>query len=640
MFRIESKRIKREFKINEGKFYASQIINTYSGMSFVPDGNGCEFVIHFADGEEYSSKGLGVVDAGFNGDRLAFSFEENMGVSVLLEFWVHKDKNTICKQITLSQSNDRAIDYVELESIGIINSKTHFSVNIEEGSEINDLEATLGQPFYIDSLFFGCEFPATDNKIVHGAGSVKYYIGSPVGKHFACPVTVMGAAKDNTIIELKKAFFEYIEFISQPSYLRFQYNSWYDHMTNIDEDTILTSFKQIHNELKSHNAPELDSYVVDDGWFDAKKDFWSFNKKFPDGMTNISKLCKDIDSGLGMWLGPRGGYIKEARIAKRWQKHGTAFFNKQGMEICVASENYLKNLEDFLINTAKEYDLNYWKLDGFAKVCCTNPKHDHKVGGDNDMYYITDMWHKWIRLFENLRKAKPDLWINMTCYVNVSPWWLQWVNSLWIQNSRDIGFAENPDEQSQCDSEITYRDGRYYDALCSRAYQFPQNRLYNHEPIYGHTAKLDYTDEEFEKYIFWCTVRGQALNELHLSYDMMSDVKWTSLSNAMHFQKENYDILKNSQFIGGDPTDNNVYGYISWTEEGEGIIALRNPTDEKRSLTLTLNKLMGAPECLKNAKRHNIYCKSLNENDELYDYNSKMDLTLHPFEIMIFKIAR
>ena len=48
MFRLESNRLKREFKIADGKLYASQIVNKYSGMSFVPDGNGSEFVVHFA----------------------------------------------------------------------------------------------------------------------------------------------------------------------------------------------------------------------------------------------------------------------------------------------------------------------------------------------------------------------------------------------------------------------------------------------------------------------------------------------------------------------------------------------------------------------------------------------------------------
>ena len=128
------------------------------------------------------------------------------------------------------------------------------------------------------------------------------------------------------------------------------------------------------------------------------------------------------------------------------------------------------------------------------------------------------------------------MWINLTCYVNVSPWWLQWVNSMWLQNSNDIGFADNYDDQPQVEAELTYRDGRYFDCLCRRALQFPLKAIYNHEPIYGNTAKIKYSDEEFEKYIYWCAIRGQALNEIYISHSTMNDSKWDyclmSLSKA------------------------------------------------------------------------------------------------------------
>ena len=131
---------------------------------------------------------------------------------------------------------------------------------------------------------------------------------------------------------------------------------------------------------------------------------------------------------------------------------------------------------------------------------------------------ITDMWQSWIEVFQKIRtlrkKFGKGLWINMTCYVNPSPWWLQYVNSIWLQNSGDIGFAENIQGQSKLDSEITYRDARYFNLLNTRAVQMPLKHIYNHEPIYGNHAKVQYTDEEFEKYIYFDVARGQALNEL------------------------------------------------------------------------------------------------------------------------------
>ena len=80
------------------------------------------------------------------------------------------------------------------------------------------------------------------------------------------------------------------------------------------------------------------------------------------------------------------------------------------------------------------------------------------------MYFVTEMWHCWIEVFKKIRELRKKhgkgLWLNMTCYVNPSPWWLQYVNSIWLQNSADIGFADNIEQQAQVEKEITFSDAR------------------------------------------------------------------------------------------------------------------------------------------------------------------------------------
>lgn len=645
MYKLESKNLKREFYVSEGSLFASQIINTESGMQFIPDGNGSEFAVKFADGDEFTSKGLPVVESAEKDGRLFFRFKETMGTTVTMSYRVSKNKMTIEKQLAVTQSVPKVIDYIALENIGIINSQTSFSVCGGE-SEIDAYYSNLGQPFYIDSLFLGCEFPATKNIIDYGRGQILYYIGKSVEDKLICPVTVMGGAKSNLIVDLKKAFFEYIDSISLSSPIKFMYNTWYDRMLNIDANNIQKAFYNVEKQLSSHGVPPLDKYVIDDGWNNYKGNFWSFNQnKFPNGILDASHTAKGFGSEFGLWLGPRGGYNYNRKFAKRMEKSGYGYYNAQSDDICVASEKYLNNLENFLVKTTKENDISYWKLDGFCLKACTNASHDHITGGEHDMYLVTEMWHRWIKIFKALHKARAKqgkkLWINMTCYVNPSPWWLQYVNSIWLQNSGDIGFADNypQNRQSQVDSELTYRDGRYYNFLVERGLQFPLSRIYNHEPIYGYEANLDYTDEEFEKAFFWNACRGSALNELYISEGMMNDKKWQILSDLIDWQKKNYHILKNAMFLGGDPVQNNIYCYASWTEEGEGIIALRNPTNETTALTLTLNKLMGCPETLKNARKFNVYNKAETENNETYNYNDKINVTLAPFEIKIVQFG-
>lgn len=646
MFRLESNILKREFKVVDGNFLASQIINTASGMQFIPDGNGSEFLIKFADGNELSSKGLPVINCGEKDGTLFFRFQEMYGTTVDIMFGVAKDGNTIKKQIVLTQSEPKVIDYIALENIGIINSTTSFSVP-GGPSEIDEYYSNLGQPFYIDSLFVGCEFPATKNSIFHGRGQVRYYLGKSVIGKLVCPATVIGGATGNTIPELKSAFFKYIDSIALKSPFHTMYNTWYDRMLNIDADFVQKAFYHMENELSSRGIPPIDGYVMDDGWNNYNGDFWWHNtKKFPNGFIDASNTAKKLGSEFGLWLGPRGGYNYQKKFAKRIEKKGFGYFNAESQDICVGSEIYLKNLEKFFVETTEKNDISYWKIDGFCLKPCKDINHDHITGGENEMYFVTELWQRWIHIFEAIREVRTkqgkDMWLNITCYVNPSPWWLQYANSVWLQNSLDIGFAENypAGEQSQMDAELTYRDSIYFDFLCKRALQFPVSNIYNHEPIYGNEAHQDYSDEEFEKMIFWNACRGQALNELYISSNMMNEAKWNHLARALSWQKANHYILKNAMFLGGDPKENNIYCYAAWTPEGEGVIALRNPTNESAGLTLTLNKLMGCPESLKDVKRFNIYNESGLETDDVYNYNDKINMSLNPFEIRIFQFGK
>lgn len=645
MFRLESNILQREFVVHEETLYASQIRNTLSCKDFVPDGNSVEFSFRFTDGSEFSSKGLKVTGSSQEEQKLSFTFEETEGITVTLSFWAGEDGNTLKKQISFVQTSDKTIDYIMLEHIGIVNSKTHFTVPTDiEGPQLSGFHSSLGQPFYIDSLFFGCEFPATQNIIQYGIGQVKFFLGKKINGRYDCPVTVVGGAKSNMMVDVQKAFYDYIEKIAVDTTIRLQYNSWYDYGMDINADNIQKSFFEIEKGLSSNGVEPMDAYVVDDGWNDYKQDFWCFNKKFPNQLYDTTQMVKKFASSFGLWLGPRGGYNYQEKFAKRIEKAGNGAFNSKSKDICIADKTYQKNVEKFILKTTKEFDINYWKFDGFCLVPCTNQNHNHIVGGEQNMYYFTEMWQGWIEIFKNLRalrqKIGKDIWINMTCYVNVSPWWLQYVNSIWIQNSDDIGFSTNYLRQAKVDKEITYRDSRYYDLLCTRATQIPLKHLYNHEPIYGTHAKIEYTDEEFEKYLYFHACRGQALNELHLSYTMMNKSKWRSLAKVLQWQKANYDILENAMFIGGKPDENNIYGYFSWNDKGDGIVALRNPTDEKAPITLTLNKFMGCPTDLEDVNRYNVYNESNKENYDRFSYGDKIDLTLRPFEVKIFQFGK
>lgn len=48
-----------------------------------------------------------------------------------------------------------------------------------------------------------------------------------------------------------------------------------------------------------------------------------------------------------------------------------------GVNVCVGSDRYIKNLTSLFLDYQKRFDIDYWKLDGFALRPCTSENHDH-----------------------------------------------------------------------------------------------------------------------------------------------------------------------------------------------------------------------------------------------------------------------
>ena len=327
-------------------------------------------------------------------------------------------------------------------------------------------------------------------------------------------------------------------------------------------------------------------------------------------MTPSSELVKKFGSNFGVWVGPRGGYnfyTTLANIIERAQKG-----SKAGHSIDVADRVYVENFKKMAIKWQQDWDVNYWKWDGFADTAQYNhfnnlggadgvpvysESNHHMTGGYHQMYHVTDLWEAWIDLMEAVRQSEKEdginkLWISLTCYVNPSPWYLQWANSVWIQcvhDQKDASFGT-----TKMNKQITYRDACYYDFLKNHQFQFPLQNLYNHDPIYGkegtgmtvNTA----TDEDFQNYLYMLSTRGTAFWELYYSDSIMTDGKYEITGEFLEWAEENYHMLKNSKMIGGKPditklsngdlsdqTQAEAYGF-SCFDGTDGIISLRNPS--------------------------------------------------------------
>ena len=662
---IENDFLSKELEIKKGKIASSFVLNKLTGETFSALDGSEEFKLRFLrtlGGEYVCASELKISSAVSekteSGEKLVIRFKNfsvkggKLGLSLVFELG---KLDRFFKKSLVFETPDpdcrAVIDYVDFEPFAVPDVSRVSYLPKQEKSQIGGFALSLGQPVFYGSLVFGCEFPGSENNFENGSLFVRWYCGKPLSRllkkgRYETYKAVCLVCSDDSDDTRRIEFYDYIRKISRPLELRTQYNSWYDHMLNISAENIETSFLEIDKGLTAVGAKELDCFVVDDGWNDCSKDFWCFNSKFPNELYPSCSLAKAFGSSFGLWLGPRGGYtLDTVKFARRVEKGGNGFLNRRALDVCVASEKYVDKLSSLMLDYEDRFSLSYWKLDGFANKPCRSKNHDHAVGGKNDMYYYSELWERWISVFSALQKnAKGRMFINLTCYAPPSPWFLQYVNSVWMQNSLDIGFLEKtPDGKklsaSKKDKALSYRDDMYYDFYRERGFCFPPSNLYNHDPIYGHEAKMEMTDEQFREYLFTNAARGTSFWELYFSYDMMNEAKWRITNCVLSFVRENLRLFARTVMFGGRPSLLQVYGFGGF-DGNEGIVTLRNPSPESAEYTLRLDRSVGADERLTCASLVTVLPYSAAGKSGSYSFGDTLKLSLSPFETRVLHFGK
>ena len=517
------------------------------------------------------------------------------------------------------------IDYIDLESLDVTGSEGQWTIPTNQGGIVGQppARAILGQPFYADGMFFGCEFPAANTQIVDEQGKQigrpRYYTGKTMDRlavdnqaaraddgsiHYMTWPTVTGAAAGKDYRVVQADFFDYIDDISVPSEFRVQYNSWYDNEKNITEGNVIEAFADIDKQFANSELAPLDTYAVDDGWTDygAPKGFWTFNGKFPDEFNPIANLVQNFGSDLGVWIGPRGGYGTEGQIANSLQNQGLGMV--AGGSIDVADRTYLENYAKLVCDFQDKWHVNYWKWDGFADEGQYNhfgagvdgvPGHSgndkikgHMTGGANQMYHCSDMWEAWIDLYETVRgnaekNGIANYWISSTTHTIPSPWLLQWVNSVWLQCQFD--HARTAHGSTVHDGNLNARDAVYYDFIQNHQFQFPLAHIYNHDPVYGKTGtamtSTTATAEGFQNYLYSLAGRGTAFWELYYSDAILDAEKYEVNAEFLKWYEENFHLLSNARMFGKWPVEgvnlmtggagHSAEGHDQLNDDGKGI---------------------------------------------------------------------
>lgn len=438
----------------------------------------------------------------------------------------------------------------------------------------------LGTPIVTGNYYLGFESPLSESSVVHGHAVCELHRGVPVPAGQAVTYSaVMGVAPAG---QMRRAFAAYVERERAHPYRTFlHYNSWFDigFFTPYTQADALNRIHAIGNELHVKRGVTLDSYLFDDGW-DDHDNSWNIRSDFKDGLTPLTKAAAQYGTAPGIWLSPWGGYgpAKKERVATA-KRDGFEIMNG-GMAL--SGPKYYQRFHDAVMEMVTRYGVNQFKFDGTGNA-------DQVVKGSQ----FSSDFDAAIHLIEDVRKVKPDMYINLTTGTYPSPFWLRYADSIW-RGGDDTEFAGVGTDRERW---ITYRDADTYSGIVKQGHLFPLNSLMLHGIVFAQKAPHLETDpgHDFRNEVRSYFGTGTQLQELYITPSLLSNEDWDVLAETAKWSRRNAATLKDTHWIGGDPRWLEVYGWASWSPE-KGIVTLRNPSDKSQTFALDVATAFELPD--------------------------------------------
>ena len=129
----------------------------------------------------------------------------------------------------------------------------------------------------------------------------------------------------------------------------------------------------------------VDVFVIDAGWFEISGDWVVSKDRFPDGLKEVKAKLDSYGMFMGLWFNPEAAVT--SNMLMRNKKNVMIYNGKsQGpREVWETEESYAMCLvspfmEDFaneFIRVGIEYDIKYFKWDGFGQYGCNATGHWH-----------------------------------------------------------------------------------------------------------------------------------------------------------------------------------------------------------------------------------------------------------------------
>ncbi|MDO5473281.1 MAG: hypothetical protein Q4F35_08090 [Akkermansia sp.] len=417
------------------------------------------------------------------------------------------------------------------------------------------------------------------------------------------------------------------------------YNDWYeigitrhdfsDPLKRTTEKISLDVLNTWKRELFEKRGVKIDVYMIDDGWDDFNS-LWGFHVGFPNGFAEINKVAMSMDCGIGTWLGPVGGYgrSKTMRIAYWNATHP----NNRISSFELSNPIYFNAFVERCKYMVENYDMRYFKFDGISTKF-----HAKGPGALEDAEGI-------INVLAELRKARPDIYLNTTVGTWASPFWFLHADSVWRQEN---DFDQMGNMGDARDRWITYRDRLVHEVFVQGSPLMPINAIMTHGTIITHNGPPRVMSKEpanCVKEMRTAFTSGSGLQEVYADAVILNQNNgqlWDELANCIAWIRRNADVLADTHWVGGNPwdkkkKDGDIYGWASWNKS-KCTLSLRNSSKYEKTLKSTLREILDVPPTMKGkvTLRSSFADQTkLPIMDRAIDVDEPIEISLAPFDVV------
>jgi len=497
-------------------------------------------------------------------------------------------------------------------------------------------------PAFLAGFFLGIEFPVASTRLQEGHLLLAHRPGLRMrpGTWYQTRKAVFGAAAGG---DERSAFTRYIA-AHRPGAagIHVNYNSWWTSPTPYSERDILGLMQAFETNLYRRHGVSFDTFCIDMGW-SSPRSLWQIDSGlFPEGFAGIRRAAERMHCHLGLWISPSSCY--GAALDNEWvREQGYETFavpwggDQKARFACLGGRRYRERFQQGLVEMVTRYGIRHIKFDGYLFEC-PESGHGHEPGPLSSEAIADGI----IQVFQAVRKAAPDIWLEPTCFGwNPSPWWLFYVNSVIGTYGDDAPYGRVPAPVHR-ESYTTARD--YYNL---------QGAHYLDAPIAMQEVLgiVHQSGEPFLNDAVMTVMRGHMFLPIYLNPAHMSEARWKALADLLKWARANAPLLAETQPLlpdswldgkcpalsGEAPMPREPYGYAHW-KGNRGLIAVRNPWIIPRTISLRLDGNSGTPPGLRAVDAVSIYPEVRLYGRGLH-FGGALSVPVAPYETVVLSIA-